>query len=105
MRAKGKPQPELYGVAPVGISRYFALYFTQVGWLMLGLYLLTNAYWPSTCRPSNILEVYQCSIKLADNRGWVESSLMTWLWSTPILIMLEISRQYDRIQSRRRGRA
>ena len=66
MRAKGKGQPELYGVAPVGISRYFALYFTQAGWILLGLYLFANAYWPSTCRPHDVLQVYTCSGMLAE---------------------------------------
>jgi hypothetical protein len=97
--------PQLHGNGEVAVSRYFALYLAMASWLGLGVYLFANAYWPSTCRPHGILEVYQCSIKLADNRAWVESSLMTWLWSTPILVMLEISRQYDRIQARRRGRA
>ena len=52
-------------------------------------------------RPDGFLEVYQCSIKLADNRGWVESSLMTWLWSTPILVALEFMRHYNRFRARR----
>ena len=51
---ENRRQPELYGVAPVGISRYFALYITQIGWLALGPFLLSNAYWPSTCKPQDM---------------------------------------------------
>ena len=41
-------------------------------------------------------------MRLADQRGWVESALMTWLWSTPILVALEFLRHYGRYQQRRR---
>ena len=95
--------PQLHGNGEVAVSRYFALYLAQACWLGLGAYLLAHAYWPSTCRPHSFLEVYQCSIRLADNRGWIESSLMTWLWSTPILVALEFMRHYERFQARRRG--
>ena len=101
MRAKGKTQPELYGVAPVGISRYFALYFTQVGWLLLGTYLLVNAYWPSTCRPADVLEVYGCSARLAEGQStWIEAALMTWLWTTPFLAVLEVMRHFKKHERR-----
>src|SRR6187551_3032247 len=100
MRTKGKEQPQLYGVAPVGISRYFALYFTQIGWLLLGLYLLANAYWPSTCRPHDVLDIYGCSSRLAEGRGWVEAGLMTWLWTTPFLVVLEIMRHFKKPERR-----
>lgn len=86
--------PRNHGVSPVAASRYFALYFTQIGWLVLGAYLLTHAYWPSSCRPQGFVDVYACSLHLADQRGWIESALMTWLWSTPMLIGLEISRRF-----------
>lgn len=85
-----------HGTAPVAVSRYFALYFTQVGWLVLGAYLFSKALWPSTCRPSDLLEVYACSSLLAEQRGWVEAALMTWLWSTPLLIALEILRRFNK---------
>ena len=74
MRANRNRQPELYGVAPIGVSRYFALYLTQAGWLLLGAYLLGHAYWPSTCRPHDVLEIYGCSARLPESRGWIEAS-------------------------------
>lgn len=101
MRAKGNRQPELYGVAPVGISRYFALYFTQIGWLLLGVYLLANAYWPSACRPDDFLKVYMCSSELAAGEStWIEAALMTWLWTTPFLIVLEVMRRFKKHERR-----
>ena len=100
MRANGKKTPELYGVAPVGISRYFALYFTQIGWLALGLYLLSHAYWPSNCQPHGFVELYSCSVHLPESRGWIEASLTTWLWSTPFLIVLEVMRRFKRHERR-----
>lgn len=101
MARKVQTRPHLWGNSDVAVSRYFALYLAQAGWLVLGAYLFANAYWPSTCQPHGFLDVYECSTRLADNRGWVESSLMTWLWSTPILVTLEAMRQYDRLRSRR----
>ena len=93
--------PHLHGNGDVAVSRYFALYLAQAGWVVLGIYLLSNAYWPSTCRPHGFLEVYECSMRLADQRGWIESSLMTWLWSTPILVALEFMRHYNRFRAGR----
>ena len=92
--------PHHHGYGEVGISRYFALYLTMAGWSALGFYLLSHAYWPSTCQPDSLLEIYQCSGLLGIGRGWVESALMTWLWSTPLLIALEIMRHVNRHQRR-----
>ena len=100
MAKKDKTQPHQYGVTPVGVSRYLALYITQIGWLSLGAYLLANAYWPSTCRPDTLTKIYSCSFRLADNHGWVETVLMTWLWSTPLLVALEISRRFHKPERR-----
>jgi hypothetical protein len=97
---ENRKQPELYGVAPVGISRYFALYITQIGWLALGAFLMANAYWPSTCQPHDLFEIYSCSGRLSETRGWIESGLMTWLWSTPLLVALEILRRFQRHERR-----
>jgi hypothetical protein len=93
--------PQLHGNGEVAVSRYFALYLAQAGWLALGVYLFSNAYWPSTCQPDGLVQAYECSMRLAEQRGWIESSLMTWLWSTPILVALELMRHYDRIRARR----
>lgn len=101
MRANGNSKrPELYGVPPVAVSRYFALYFTQICWLVLGAFLLANAYWPSTCRPDTVLKVFSCSARLTESNGWIETMLMTWLWTTPILVVLEIQRRLQRHERR-----
>lgn len=83
-----------HGSRDLGLSRYFAMYAAQIGWIVLGVYLLRQAYWPSTCQPDTLIEVYTCSIRLPESRHWVEAALLTWLWSTPILVMLDISRRY-----------
>ena len=88
-------------VSPVAMSRYFALYVAQVGWLALGAFLLQKAVWPSTCQPETFTKFVNCSVRLADNRGWIESSLMTWLWSTPLLVSLEISRRWNMFRASR----
>jgi hypothetical protein len=92
--------PKVHGATPVAASRYFALYFTQIGGLALGAWLFSKAYWPSTCRPADVIEVFTCSMRLADQRGWIESALMTWLWSTPLLACLEVSRLINRARGR-----
>jgi hypothetical protein len=90
-----------HGTADLGLSRYFTLYFTQLGWILLGVYLLKNAYWPSSCRPEGLLEIYTCSMRLPESRNWFEAALLTWLWSTPILIALDVSRRYRAWQEKR----
>jgi len=101
MAKDARNYPHLHGNGDVAVSRYFALYLAQAGWLALGAWLFANSYWPSTCQPEGFVEVYECSMRLADQRGWMESSLMTWLWSTPILAALEVMRHYNRIRGRR----
>jgi hypothetical protein len=83
-----------HGMADLGLSRYITLYVTQLGWVMLGVWFLRNAYWPSTCTPRTIYEIYACSPRLPESRHFVESALFTWLWTTPILILLDVSRRY-----------
>lgn len=90
-----------HGKADLGMSRYFAMYLAQAGWILLGLYLLQNAYWPSSCRPDGLVEVFACSIRLPESRNWVEAALLTWLWSTPILVLLDVSRRYRTFLARR----
>ncbi len=99
MRARKKTGiPHLHGNGEVAASRYLVLYLAQIGWLLLGAYLLANAYWPSTCTPDTLLEIYACSGRLGEQRGWIETTLMTWLWSTPLLIALEVLRRVDRFR-------
>lgn len=86
----------LHGYASVGVSRYLALYTLQGCWIMLGAYLLTHAYWPSTCSPHDMLQVYGCSYRLPESRSWVAAGLLTWLWSTPILVAMEILRRFNK---------
>ena len=93
-----------HGKADLGLSRYFAMYLAQAGWILLGVYLLKNAYWPSSCRPDTFVELVACSIRLPESRNWVEAALLTWLWSTPILVMLDISRRYRAWAENRRDR-
>jgi hypothetical protein len=50
--------------------------------------------WPSSCLPTTVMKAVACSIHLPDNRGVIESALMTWMWSTPMLLGLEISRRF-----------
>ena len=93
MRPKPTRLPTHHGYGEIGLSRYIVLYFAQFAWLMLGLYLYSTAFWPSTCTPENLLEVYTCSLRLPESRGFREAALLTWLWATPILVLLEISRR------------
>jgi hypothetical protein len=85
--------PTHYGDGEIKLSRYLVLYVSQVAWLVLGGYLYLGAYWPSSCAPDNLIEVYACSMRLPENGGWREAALLTWLWATPILVCLEVSRR------------
>ena len=98
MNVNDRKHPEHHGYGEVAVSRYLALYLAQAGWLVLGVFLFMNAYWPSSCRPHGFIEVYTCSMRLADSRTWVESALLTWLWGTPILVVLEIMRHTRKAQ-------
>ena len=100
-KARPAPGSRYHGSRDLNWSRYVALYLAQAGWVILGVYLWKNAFWPSTCQPTDLLNTALCSLRLPDNRGWVEAALMTWLWSTPILILLEFSR-WSKIVSARR---
>lgn len=86
--------PTHHGYGEVKVSRYLALYIAQAGWVALGLYLYSGAFWPSTCTPTNVVDIYLCSPRLPENGGWREGALLTWLWSTPMLIGLELSRRF-----------
>ena len=83
-----------HGMADLGLSRYVVLYTAQLGWVLLGLHFLRSAYWPSSCTPRTIIEIYSCSVRLPESRHFIETGLFTWLWSTPLLILLDVSRRY-----------
>ena len=85
-----------HGYGEIDISRFVVLYLAQIAWLGLGIYLYRGAFWPSTCTPGNILEIYSCSFRLPENGGWQEAALLTWLWSTPLLLALEVSRRFSK---------
>lgn len=84
-----------HGYGEFDLSRFVILYLAQVGWLGLGIYLYNGAFWPSSCTPGNMLEVYACSFELPESGGWREAALLTWLWSTPMLVALEVSRRFS----------
>src|SRR5690606_8526547 len=92
--------PQQHGQGDLSVSRYFALYLAMGAWLALGLFLGTNAVWPSTCRPDSLIEVYQCSSRLGEGRRWIEAALMPWLWVTPLLVALELLRHVNRLKQR-----
>jgi hypothetical protein len=83
-----------HGYGELKLSRYFALYFAQAGWLVLGFYLYSSAFWPSTCQPDDLLEAYACSLRLPESHALREAALLTWMWGTPILIILELARRW-----------
>lgn len=85
--------PTHHGYGEVKVSRYLVLYVAQVFWFALGVYLYWGAFWPSSCTPHNVLDAYACSMMLPENGGWREAALLTWMWATPILVMLEVSRR------------
>jgi hypothetical protein len=82
-----------YGNGDVRASRYVVLYVAQVGWLVLGIYLFRTAHWQSSCTPTNLWDVYPCALQLPDSGNWPEAALFTWLFATPILLLLEVSRR------------
>ena len=88
--------PTHHGHSEIKISRYLVLYLAQASWLVLGVYLYWGAFLPSTCTPENVIEIYTCSMRLPESNGWREAALLTWLWATPILIALELSRRFGR---------
>jgi hypothetical protein len=62
---------------------------------VLGVTLLLEAKWPPSCTPQSwwdLAGAYHCSIRLPDQRGWIEAVLLTWLWATPILAGMAVLR-------------
>lgn len=82
------------GLGDPGYSRYFVLYLAQLGWLALGLWLYRAAHWPSTCTPRGLVEIYTCSTRLPESGRWLDGAMLTWLWITPMLVVLELARRF-----------
>jgi hypothetical protein len=87
--------PTHHGYGDVRVSRYLVLYLGQIGWFVLGVWLFATAFWPSSCTPHDMLKMLECSVQLPESGGWHEAGLMTWIWSTPILVLLELSRRWN----------
>ena len=96
MSQGSKRFPTHHGYGEVRVSRYLVLYLGQIAWFVLGAYLFATAFWPSACTPQDLWQVIQCSVALPENGGWLEAGLMTWIWSTPLLVLLEISRRWNK---------
>lgn len=88
--------PTHHGYGEVRVSRYLVLYMGQIAWFVLGAYLFATAFWPSSCAPDGLWKMLECSILLPESGGWSEAGLLTWIWSTPILVMLELSRRWNK---------
>ena len=82
-----------YGNGEVRASRYLALYIGQLGWLVLGGYLFRIAHWQSSCTPEDLWELFPCALRLPESGHWPEAALFTWLFATPILLLLEVTRR------------
>lgn len=85
--------PNHYGYGELKLSRYLVLYIAQIAWFVLGAGLFWGSMWPSTCTPDNVIKLYSCSMLLPESGGWREAALLTWLWATPMLIVMEVSRR------------
>ena len=96
MKPRAKRFPTHHGYGEVKPSRYVALFVVLLGWIALGGYLYATAFWPSTCTPDNLFEIYGCSMRLPESGQWREAALLTWLWATPMLALLDISRRLGR---------
>ena len=76
--------------SPVSTGRYMVLVVPGLAWALFGYYLFARAYWPSTCQPSGLTRIYECSVRLPENPGWVQLALLTWLWATPLLLAMRV---------------
>jgi len=82
-----------HGLGDPGLSRYAVLLTGYALWLVLGALLYIDAAWPSTCRPAGLIEIYACSGRLPESGRWWDIALLTWLWSTPILVLLGLGQR------------
>ena len=81
-------------------TRFAALYITLLGWMVLGLVLYAHAAWPASCTPAGLIDLYTCSPRLPETGRWAEMALLTWLWATPMLALLEAARHLRRVIDR-----
>ncbi len=72
MPANRKSQPELYGVPPVGISRYFALYVAQIGWIVLGSSCCPRLLAVELPPERSCFRPIPAASRCPESRGWVE---------------------------------
>lgn len=79
-----------------GAIRFTVFVLAIVLWIGFGLWLREVAVYPARCPGLGVVEAYECSFELPATRGWHESALFVWLWSTPILFILEVSRRLAR---------
>lgn len=95
-KRRGRGFPIYYGLGEIRVSRYLVLYVAQIGWLALGWYLYHHALWPSSCQPKDFIRAYTCSLQLPETGKWAEAATFIWLWATPMLVALEISRRLQK---------
>lgn len=81
-----------------GPLRFVLLMLCVFSWIGLGYFLLQTATYPARCPGLTLYGMYECSFQLPSTRGWHESGLFLWLWATPILLLLEISRRMNKPQ-------
>jgi len=77
-------------------DRSVASLVARGAWLVFGALLLAFARWPPSCIPAgwaDVIGVYRCSLRLGEQRGWIEAALLTWLWATPILASMAVLRR------------
>jgi hypothetical protein len=84
----------------LGPLRFVAVALMVLAWVIGGYYLLRTATYPARCPGLSLFGLYECSFELPRTRGWRESGLFVWLWSTPILFGLEVSRRMQRTKWR-----
>lgn len=81
-----------------GPLRFVLLMLCVLSWVGLGYYLLATATYPARCPGDTLYGLYECSFELPTTRGWHESALFLWLWATPLLLLMEISRRSNKPQ-------
>ena len=76
-----------------GPIRFTVFVLGTLMWIGFGVFLYQTATYPARCPGLNLVNAYVCSFELPTTRGWRESALFVWLWSTPILLVMEALRR------------